>query len=482
MKCFEGCGAQLSRYLRRFRNDEGGNVAIILGVTIVILMICIGAAVDVSRWLNARNQTVAAVDAAVLAGGRQLQLNSNDTKAAIAAAEKYYKENVATRLPVIEGSDTVSFKVADDGMGVTASGTAYIKTPFLEFANVDKLPLIPSSQTKFAKSQIAVGGNGGQSIEVSLILDITGSMAGDKLEDLKTAAKDLVNIVIWQDQSQYYSKVALVPYSIGVNLGSTLATTARGSIPSGTKSQPGYSKYAFTNNGYPQSQKTFSISTCATERIGSHAYTDEPPTTAKVGLNYPATSNPCPSAQLIPLSSDKTKLTNAIDSYPATGSTAGHIGLAWGWYTLSPKWKNVFTGASAPGEYSKLTELGPKGQPLLKKIAVLMTDGDFNTAYCNGVIAKDSGTGSGADADHINCNATNGSSSAQALKLCTAIKNSGVILYTVGFDVGNQAVAKNLMNQCATDPTKVYIADNGDQLRSAFRDIALKLSSLYLSK
>lgn len=470
----------LRGYLHRFRQDERGNVAIALAAGIIVLMLAIGAAVDIGRWMHARNQTIAAIDAAVLAGGRALQVNSTDTAAAIDAAQKYYKQNVTSRFTVV--NDTVSFAVAGDGMGITASGSAFIKTPFLQFANIDKLPLIGNAQTQFAKSQIAVGGNGGQSIEVSLILDITGSMAGSKISDLREAAKDLVNIVIWDDQSEYTSKVALVPYSIGVNLGSTLATTARGTIKTGTKTTPGYQKYTFTRGDGSGKTNTFTVSNCATERTGTYAYTDDPPATAKVGLNYPASSNPCPSAQLVPLSSNKSQLTSAIDTYSATGSTAGQTGIAWGWYTLSPKWNTVFTGDSAPASYSKLTEIGPKGAPLLKKIAVLMTDGDFNTPYCNGVISKDAGSGSGSSSDHINCNATNGSSASQALKLCDAMKKTGIEVYTVGFDVGDQAVAKNLMNQCATDSTKVYIADDGDALRSAFRDIALKLSSLYISK
>ena len=67
-------------------------------------------------------------------------------------------------MPVVD--DTVSFAVAPDGMGVVASGSAYIKTPFLQFASIDKLPLISPSQTQFSKSEIQVGGNGGENIEV----------------------------------------------------------------------------------------------------------------------------------------------------------------------------------------------------------------------------------------------------------------------------------------------------------------------------
>ncbi|MBI1649511.1 pilus assembly protein TadG-related protein [Hyphomicrobium sulfonivorans] len=471
--------------LRRFRRDDRGGVAIVFGLSILVVMLAAGAAIDFSRWLHARDKTLDAIDAAVLAGGRVLQTGGTET-AALEAAKGYYDENVKSRLDVV--SDSVSFTVRDDKKGISASGTAEIATPLLALTKlmggegISKLALISAAEAKFAQSQIQVGGNGGQSVEVSLILDITGSMSGSKIRDLKDAAKDLINTVIWDDQSEYYSKVALVPYAAAVNVGSSLATTARGSIKSGTSTTPGSQKFTFTNAASRSSQKTFSVSNCATERIGSEKFTDKGPSTAKVGLNYPASSNPCPTAQLVPLTKNKTVLNAAIDAYQAAGSTAGHIGVAWGWYTLSPNWNTVFTGESAPASYSKLTEKGRKGQPLLRKIAVLMTDGEFNTAYCNGVIAKDSGDGSGSDADHINCNASNGDSTSQALKLCTAMKATGIEVYTIGFAVGNIQAAKKLMNDCATDPNKVYIADNGDQLKQAFRDIALKMSSLYLSR
>ena len=53
----------------------------------VVLMLAIGAAVDMGRWLHARDQTVAAIDAAVLAGGRALQTNGADKAGAVAAAQ-----------------------------------------------------------------------------------------------------------------------------------------------------------------------------------------------------------------------------------------------------------------------------------------------------------------------------------------------------------------------------------------------------------
>ncbi len=60
----------------------------------------------------------------------------------------------------------MTFDVNSDGMGMKASGSAFIKTPFLRFASIEKLPLISTAETEFAKSQVAVGGNGGENIEV----------------------------------------------------------------------------------------------------------------------------------------------------------------------------------------------------------------------------------------------------------------------------------------------------------------------------
>ena len=60
------------RGLARFGADRSGNVAILYAMMAIVLMVAIGAAVDVSRWLHARDQTIAAVDSAVLARSAQV--------------------------------------------------------------------------------------------------------------------------------------------------------------------------------------------------------------------------------------------------------------------------------------------------------------------------------------------------------------------------------------------------------------------------
>ncbi len=50
----------------------------------------------------------------------------------------------------------------------------------------------------------------------------------------------------------------------------------------------------------------------------------------------------------------------------------------------------------------------------------------------------------------------------------------------VGFQVSSNAA--NLLKKCATDPLWFYDAKSPEQLAQSYRDIALKLSSLYLAK
>jgi Flp pilus assembly protein TadG len=454
--------------LARFGADRSGNVAVMFAGIAVVLMLAIGAAVDISRWLHARDQTIAAMDAAVLAGGRRLQVNSGDAAAAVLAAQNFYRENVTNRLPVTD--DTVSFQVADNGKAMTAQGSAYIKTPFLQFVNIDKLPLLNKTE---ARAERKIGNK-----EVSVMLDVTGSMSGQKLRDLKDAAKDLINIMLPASQTNHAAKVALVPFSEDVRLPTTSAlNSARGANLPDTKTIK-------SGRGRGQQSTDYYLSDCVAERTGSQKYTDAAPAAGQYVMghyteNYTTSGGggwgwgngnnkregvctiPSSSA-IVPLSDNADDLKSKIEDLSASGGTAGHLGTAWAWYTLSPNWASLWPSESRPQAY---------GAQDLTKIAILMTDGEYNTQYDDDGIEASSGE------------AANGSSASQARALCASMKQKGVEVYTIGFDLGStNSESYQTLSQCASDSTKFYSAVNGDQLKQAFRDIGLKLSRLHLSK
>lgn len=230
--------------------------------------------------------------------------------------------------------------------------------------------------------------------------------------------------------------------------------------------------FKFTNPS--GSSKTFALSTCVTERTGADKLTDASPDIAPVGSNYASPANPCLPNQILPMTADKTAIKNQIGTLVAQGSTSGQVGSAWGWYMLSPNFGYLWPNAvNRPAAYNTAH---------LVKVAVLMTDGDFNSPYCKGVIASDAVSGSGSTSDHINCTATNGDAYTQTQAICDKMKSEKIVIYTVGFDIVNQTSAVNLMQNCATDSAHAFIANSGTDLKSAFKSIAKSISLLRLSK
>ena len=364
-------GRALVRAMCCLKDDQRGAVLIYVTIAILPLLALVGVAVDFARATHAKQMLTNAADAAALALGAHTGLTPDEANALV---ESFIRAHYPGTLK--------SFGVSDTGAQVNVTVTGQIPATITQVLGTQSLDITVGA--------LAVRPTG--KLEIALVLDQTGSMAGQRITNLKAAAKDLVDIVVWDNQTaDYYSKVAIVPYAVGVNVGS-FADSVRGSIKLGTCPNPGCLIFQFLNNLLPPQLKLHNISTCVSERAGAQAFTDAAPSTALVGYNYPVASNPCPSNTIVPLTNDKTLLKNQIDQLQASGSTAGHIGLAWGWYMLSPNWGYLWP-ASQPAAYSELGKLDAKGNPLLRKILILMTDGAFNTAYCNGVISKDFGVG-----------------------------------------------------------------------------------------
>ncbi len=242
--------------------------------------------------------------------------------------------------------------------------------------------------------------------------------------------------------------------------------------------QQGCAKYRFTNIASTPAVVIRPISTCVSERVGAHLYDDAAPSTTFVGRDYAGTGGNiyCEAANdIVPLTSDKTVLNaklNKTGGMQLAGSTAGQMGAAWGWYMVAPDWGYLWPDAdSAPGPYE---------QTDLKKVVVLMTDGEFNTAHCNGVVSENYGVSN--TSDRINCDATNGDPFTQASNLCTNMKDEGIIVYTVGFEVGAGSGADTFLNACATDDDHYYLADNSTELKKAFKQIATSISMLRIAR
>lgn len=446
---FQVCvaGARLCVKTRRWGSDERGSVGVLFAIMLLVLLMSVAGALDLTRWAAARSHTLTAADAAVLAGARALQVDNEDVSGAIAAAMRYYKENTRNRRVV---DDTIRFRTADENKAMQATGQAYIETPFLSIIGIARMPLIKQSEATIAEAVISSGKEA--QVEIAMMLDVTGSMTGQKLDDLKAAAKDLIDIVMLPTSKEV--RIALVPFSGAVRLERDLAARVVGGGPP---------RYKFTDRVGVR-HNWMRDPRCATERTGPSAFTDEAPKGQdKLGPYYSSDGMCTPwTATLTPLTDSKSQLIDQIDSYEPGGQTAGHLGTAWAWYMLSPNWAKVMPAKSRAGPY---------GQTGLTKVAILMTDGEYNIQYCNGVMTS-----------AINCMSPNGGSMRQAEQLCKNMKESGITVFTIGFDLWRHGDQAQMLEKCASNPANYFNAESGDALRQAFRDIAVRITPLRLTK
>ena len=362
------------RAQKAFLRDKSGALAPIFAVSISFLVLVSALGLEFGRWAVAQNELQANIDAAVLAGAEKLQSNRADTAGAVAAAKAVFDANKANQRFAGDITDTISFKVV--GSSVISEGTASISSALAKVAGVTSFPLLDDAAQGAGRSasnaQATISNN---KFEIALMLDITGSMCDDpqptnltdaacktgtKITALKNAAKGLVNTVLATTDLQSRVKVSIVPFSDGVRPPSALLTTLRGvtlvPLP-----------YSYTEN---RQVKTiwYHPTDCVAERGGDNAYTDAAPgllapqnyfmTAMRQGTSL---TNAAPkefgcmsgtASEVVPLSNNKDVLNNKIDALEAKGGTAGHLGTAWAWYTLSPQWKDVWPGTdSDPAPY-----------------------------------------------------------------------------------------------------------------------------------
>ncbi|MGI9408308.1 MAG: pilus assembly protein TadG-related protein [Hyphomicrobiaceae bacterium] len=417
------------QFFSRIRKDERGTVAMIFGLMLIPIALFAGVAVDISRVYGVSSFVSSAIDGTALATARQLQLRDMTDAEVQVFAQTRYDALISGKANTQVQYQPLIVVVNRGDETVEISTTSIVNNFFATLAGHDTFTV--NETTTVSYNTVVV--------ELAMVLDVTGSMSGTKIDGLKLAANDVVDLMIPDTPKTKSNRIALAPYSAAVNAGSlSNLLTAAG------------------NN---------SVDDCVIGRSGVSATTDDSPGPGGwlVALDpaspspdidpksgTPADAYSCPDAEVLPLSKNKTDITDRIANFAASGWTAGHLGAAWGWYLVSPNWSSVFSGGSDPVPYDDDDTI---------KAVLLMTDGSFNTRYL----------GSAGD-----------TSDDQALATCTNMKNQDVIVYAVAFDA--PADAETLLRACASSNTHYFSADSTTELRAAFQEIANKLTSLRLTQ
>ncbi|TPN43140.1 MULTISPECIES: TadE/TadG family type IV pilus assembly protein [unclassified Mesorhizobium] len=479
-----------------FARDRGGNFAVLFGFAASVLALAAGFSVNISQLYNAKSSLQGVVDAAVTSTARDLTTGVIKEADADNSVKAFLVANSAAG--ILQPDQVVLDKLIVDKTAKTVQANVHVDVAlYFPLFGIGDMQRVAASTTALYSDK---------AVEVAMMLDITGSMAKrgnvDKIGDLRAAARNAVQTMLQnQDPKRPRIRVAIVPYASGVNAGklaenvyaetqgsSELPPVAGSSLlvaKTGKALLPSFSDYiSIVGAAMPHPDN------CTTERKNKNGDADlsaDGPDTVRTdrnGKKYYALvnrddhldgggMNRCPDAEVIPLTADSDALLDSIDDFRAAGYTAGAIAIQWTYYMLSPQWRTAIKNA---GLGNGASDADAKK---IAKVAILMTDGQFNTAFAG---AGGSYNGQG-DLARGNAEA-----------LCGNMKNDGIEIFTIGFDLNDKdmsaterdqakAVLKGCSSKDASAAERHYFeASTGAELDAAFQEIIRNTEKVALTQ
>ncbi|HET7883341.1 MAG TPA: pilus assembly protein TadG-related protein [Acetobacteraceae bacterium] len=498
--------------------SKRGSVAIMTGLLAIPLVAMTGAAIDLARVWLVKSRLQVALDAAALVVARDLATGGSSADGMNLFWANFGRTSLSTRQGYLDASatDPVVLAPAPGGLAgsVQLTSSATISPTFLGLMGIGAVTVNGASTAQSA----AYG------LELSLVLDITGSMAGSAIASLRTAANQLLDILYGGADTQPHLSVAVVPFAATINIGNQHT----GWLTNGSLDQSKYSPKAWLGcvmartaqtgaiDGDDRNDKTptqaplkpflyastyhkYSYTTTGTGGTQTHYYTGDNDWTS-TNIQEPATGDTsvgpnlgCPVVKILPETASKSVVAATINSMtvPAyRGGTFINLGLQAGWWTISPNWRGVWGDPNMPLDYNT---------PYMKKVIVLMTDGNNNWNDWTGGVPgvgpspwvddgdKDftaygrlKSNVAGLSTTSANANATINSWMGQ---MCTTLKQNGIIIYTILFN-NSDTTTLNLFRTCASSPDTQYFFNSPSQtdLQAAFKQIGQELSTLRLSQ
>lgn len=442
----------------RYLADQAGVVAIIAGFVMPLLAASAGVAVDLGQAYNVKNRLGNALDKAALAAAA----SSGEQPELQAIAQEYFDAN----FPDAKLGTPYDVELTLDGDVISVTATASVETSFMRIFGEDSVDV--SAYTQVIRELAG--------IEVAMVLDVTGSMAGTNITALKTAATNFFDIMFERITDPEYIKIGIVPYSDTVNVGPYgLGTDLLGGIY-GT---------AFIDkpavDDYVADPSTLTYNTgstnqwwgCIIERTYPDDTTDDsspnwgmfrrPRTCTRwrfgVCQSWTTPNSGCISAanMILPMTNDETTLRAKITGLTTGGNTYGNVGMAWGWHVVSPD-EPYDEGVAYDDRH-------------WSKTVIMMTDGD-NTID----------TGYAVYGSHATNPLTVTDLNERFAEICDNMKEQGIHIYTITFQSGINDDTKEYYRNCASNESMYYDAPSDADLVTAFETIADQLSRLHISQ
>jgi len=188
--------------IRSFLRSTRGNFAMMFAGVLPVMLAAIGMAVDTANLLNVKTQLQNAADVGVLVASREGATESQRKS----LFTRYLNANVGGEGVTIASSDIV-VNAGINHLRVDGHVTANVNMFFLHHLGMQQVSVVAST---FRSTK---------SMEISVVLDNTGSMGQGGINALKKASHALVDAIEQGRAPNQDVRISLVPFVTAVNIG-----------------------------------------------------------------------------------------------------------------------------------------------------------------------------------------------------------------------------------------------------------------------
>lgn len=337
-----------------FRREDGSLT--IFGLLVFILMMTAGGiALDIMRSEVRRTELQYAIDRAALAAASLKQTRS--------------PEDIVRDYVRAAGLDTDNIQVTSSsslitgGRSVSVSTNSETESLFLNLLGVDTLLQPISAQSEESRSKV----------ELSLVVDISGSMGGAKITTLRRAASEFVEELL--DGRESLTTISLVPYNDRVNAGSVL-----NSVFDTTDEHPFSNCFVFEDAEFSELGMGAGD---VLQRMGHLDFVTDYRRGNEGGLVADPNCRTDNYAAILPWSNNVAALQARIQGLEANHWTAMDLGVKWGSLLLDPSSRDELTELATRSDIPATDRVDASfvGRPVdygdaeTAKVLVVMTDG-----------------------------------------------------------------------------------------------------------
>lgn len=190
--------------IAKFAADASGVTSVLFAICFTIVFAATAIAVDYGRGVLERHRQQTALDAGTLAAAEKIGL-PEEAHEATAVVESYLKANTGKGA---EGN-LEDLTINQERSELSTTAATDMRTSFLNGLGIPSLGIGSTSRVaRFSGT-----------IEIALVIDNSADLAGAPLEDLRTAARQLVAILFGNAKYSENISIAIVPFAGSVNVG-----------------------------------------------------------------------------------------------------------------------------------------------------------------------------------------------------------------------------------------------------------------------